>query len=322
MSHDTAHRWLQRYLVWRQPLEVLACVLFVASQAAFNTVTVAMDLQRARLPFQWWEVVTWEVSSHLMWLLLLPLVLWALNRWPLRWGLLRRHLPWHLGMAVVCSGVHVLGMVALRQFVYAVNGQRYQFGPWAVELLYEGQKDLRSYVFIAALFMGYRLLLWRWQGEARWLDAPDGAEPAPSNVSEAAPSAVLPSTEPAAALPSPGAPAVYPERLLVKKLGKEFLLPMADVAWVQACGNYVNLHRQQHAYPLRSTLSALEQRLDPQRFVRVHRSHLVNLDHLHTIEPTEAGDARLHLHDGSRVPCSRTHLEALRLRLATPCRGV
>ena len=101
----------------------------------------------------------------------------------------------------------------------------------------------------------------------------------------------------------------------MKKLGKEFLLPVAEIEWVQACGNYVNLHRQQHDYPLRTTLAAIEQRLDAAQFVRVHRSYLVNLALVRVIEPTEAGDARLRLQDGSTVPCSRTHLDALRQRL-------
>lgn len=115
--------------------------------------------------------------------------------------------------------------------------------------------------------------------------------------------------------PAPEPAPQLPERLLVKKLGKEFLLPIAEIEWVQACGNYVNLRRQQHDYPLRSSLGAFEQRLDPTAFVRVHRGYLVRLSLIEAIEPTEAGDAHLRLRDGSRVPCSRTYLERLRQRL-------
>ena len=94
------------------------------------------------------------------------------------------------------------------------------------------------------------------------------------------------------------------------------LLPAGlEIEWVQACGNYVNLHRQSHDYPLRSSLGAFEQRLDPAVFARVHRSYLVRLRLIEAIEPTESGDAHLRLRDGSRVPCSRTYLERLRQRL-------
>ncbi len=308
MSHPS-ELWLQRYLAVRRPVEVSAWVLACGLQIAANSVVVITDVRRARLPFEPWEIVTWEASSNLMWLALVPFIVWALDRWPLRWGQLRRHLPWHVLASGVCSVIHVGGMVALRQAVYAARGQAYNFGPWLDGLAYEALKDVRSYAMLALTILAYRLLLWRWQGEARWLDAPDPPATAPPETA-AEPVRVLP--------PIPEVPlllSTVPERLLVRKLGKEFLLPVAEIEWVQACGNYVNLHRQQHDYPLRTTLAAIEQRLDAAQFVRVHRSYLVNLAMVRVIEPTEAGDARLRLPDGSTVPCSRTHLDALRLRL-------
>lgn len=295
--------WLQRYLAVRRPLEVSAWVLACAVQIVANSLVTITDVRRVGLRFEAWEIVTWEATSNLVWLALVPFIVWALDRWPLHWGQLRRHLPWHLLASGLCCVVHVAGMVALRQAVYAARGQHYNFGPWLDGLAYEALKDVRSYALVALTILAYRLVLWRWQGEARWLDAPDTpAAPTPVPVSKPAPAA-----EPT--------PAAAPERLLVKKLGKEFLLPVAEIEWVQACGNYVNLHRQQHDYPLRTTLAAIEQRLDAAQFVRVHRSYLVNLALVRVIEPTEAGDARLRLRDGSTIPCSRTHLEALRQRL-------
>ncbi len=301
--------WLQRYLAVRRPVEVLAWVLACAVQIAANTLVTVIDVRRVGLSFEPWEVFTWEATSNLVWLALVPFIIWALDRWPLHWGQWRRHLPWHVLASGVCSVVHVGAMVALRQAVYALHGQHYNFGPWLDGLVYEALKDVRSYALVAMTILAYRLLLWRWQGEARWLDAPDPPAMAPPETA-AEPGCVLPIIPDA----PPSLPTV-PERLLVKKLGKEFLLPVAEIEWVQACGNYVNLHRQQHDYPLRTTLAAIEQRLDAAQFVRVHRSYLVNLALVRVIEPTEAGDARLRLQDGSTVPCSRTHLDALRLRL-------
>lgn len=68
-----------------------------------------------------------------------------------------------------------------------------------------------------------------------------------------------------------------PERFLVRKLGRDFLVATADIEWIQASGNYVNLHVRGHDYPLRSTMAAIEAKLDPAVFVRIHRSYLVNL---------------------------------------------
>ena len=283
---------LQRYLKHRVWIECLLWVVLRLGSAAANTVTVKMDFVRQGRDTAWWEVASWEFSSAIVWLLLLPLIVRALDAKPLQWGTFRRNLPWHLLFSLLCSGAHVLGMVGIRKVVYAVQGSSYDFGVVPRELMYEAIKDVRSYALVLFVVAAYRLLLWRWQGEASVL------APAP----EAAPADVMP--EPA-----------RPERLLVKKLGKEFLLPMDEIEWVQACGNYVNLRRQQHDYPLRSSLAAFEQRLDPAQFVRVHRSYLVRLSLIASIEPTEAGDATLRLRDGSQLPCSRTHLDCLRQQL-------
>jgi len=61
-------------------------------------------------------------------------------------------------------------------------------------------------------------------------------------------------------------------------------------------------------------MAMIENRLDPSRFVRVHRSYFVNLDYLAEIEPLDTGDARLQLRDGAKIPCSRRYRGALRDR--------
>lgn len=297
---------LHRYLAHRRWLEpALWCAMF-AVQILANSITVTLEIRRLGLPFRLWEVVTWEASSNLTWLALVPLIAWLLRRWPLHIGVLRAHLPRHLAASLGVSVLHVGVMVAARQAVYAAFGERYEFGHWPTELAYEALKDVRSYAMVVGIMLGYRLLLWRWQGEASVLQAPDDAAPPATAAATVATAAPPPS--PAAAEPA--------DRFLVRKLGKEFLLPVAEIEWVQACGNYVNLHRRQHDYPLRATLAAMERRLGTQGFVRVHRSYLVNLACVAVIEPTEAGDARLRMADGARVPCSRTYLEPLRARLS------
>lgn len=309
---------LHRYLAHRHWLEpALWCAMF-ALQILANAITVAMEVRRLGLPFRLWEVVTWEASSNLTWLALVPLIAGLLRRWPLHIGVLRAHLPRHLVASLAVSVLHVVGMVAARQAVYGAFGAHYDFGHWPTELAYEALKDVRSYTMIVAIMLGYRLLLWRWQGEASLLQAPDDAagRTSPGQGRSAAPPPGAPATpaQPAPAAPAPEAGPT--DRFLVRKLGKEFLLPVAEIEWVQACGNYVNLHRRGHDYPLRATLAAMERRLAVDGFVRVHRSYLVNLAGVAVIEPTEAGDARLRMTDGATVPCSRTYLEPLRVRLS------
>ncbi|MEK8029585.1 LytTR family DNA-binding domain-containing protein [Ideonella sp. DXS29W] len=332
---------LQRYLAHRRAIEVTGWCLLFTLQIAANSLTLAVDVRRLALPFEPWEWITWEASSNLAWLVLVPAVAWVLQLRPLYLGVLRAHLPWHLAASLGISLLHVLAMVGLRKLVYRAQGAVYDFGHWPTELAYEALKDVRSYSLIVGIMLGYRLLLWRWQGEASVLQAPDDDERTePGTSASAQPAASLsvpalelpngppneqpngPTTDPSlqSADQEPGIPeavaAAPPERFLIKKLGKEFLLPTEEIEWVQACGNYVNLHRRQHDYPLRSTLATMERRLQAHGFVRVHRSYLANLAMVAVIEPTESGDARLRMADGtSTLPCSRTYLDALRERL-------
>src|SRR5690606_5064526 len=118
-----------------------------------------------------------------------------------------------------------------RKLAYAAGGDSYAVGDWPRMLGYEYLKDVRTYALILVALWSYRLLLLRAQGEARLLDAP---EP-PAAAGEA--TAPSPTEEPA-----------RPERFLVRKLRKEFLVAAADIDWLQAQGNYVALHVQGHAY--------------------------------------------------------------------------
>ena len=74
----------------------------------------------------------------------------------------------------------------------------------------------------------------------------------------------------------------------------------------------MNLHVRGHDYPLRSTMAAIERRLDGKRFVRVHRSYIVNLAFVHSIVPLDSGDARAMLTTGGEVAVSRRYREALK----------
>lgn len=283
--------WFTRYLAVRRRAEVAFWVVVLALQAAFNSVVTWMDLERvAARQLQPWEPVMWEATSALVIGALIPFIVWFERRFPVRWDTLRTALPMHLLASCVFCALHVGGMWLLRKAGYALMGERYDFGPWSVQLAYEYLKDVRTYALILAAILSYRFLMLRLTGEARVLDAP---EPAPGDA-EAAPQ-----------------PEARPTRFLVRKLRREFLVAAADIAWVQAQGNYVGLHVNGHDYLLRATLTEFLQQLDPERFVRVHRSHVVNIDHLAEIEPLDSGDARLHLRDGATVPCSRRYRDVI-----------
>lgn len=281
---------LERYLGQRRIWETGLWVLYWLIQATAGSVVALMDIRRNDLAFDSWEPVLWEFSSCMVLLVLIPAVIAFEHRVPLRFDTWRHALPRHLLASVVFSIGHVLAMVAIRKAAYAIAGGEYDFGNWPRELAYEYVKDGRTYAGILIVVNLYRLLLLRLQGEARLLVAPESG----------------PAIE----------PVQRPQRFLVRKLGSEFLVAARDIEWLEAAENYVNLHVRGHVYPLRSTMTAIEERLDPMRFVRVHRRFIVNLDHLAKIEPLESGDARLLMKDGTAVACSRRYRNALREQAA------
>jgi len=106
-----------------------------------------------------------------------------------------------------------------------------------------------------------------------------------------------------------------PDRVAVRTArGVEFV-KIAEVAWVEAEGNYVKLHTHAGAYLLRRTLKAFAGQLDPRRFVQVHRSALVNVDRIARLEPWFHGEFVVIMDDGTRLMSSRTYSATLR-RLA------
>ena len=99
----------------------------------------------------------------------------------------------------------------------------------------------------------------------------------------------------------------HPERLLVAEDGRSFFVRTADVDWIEAARNYVRLHAGDRVHTVRTTLATLEARLDPERFRRISRSALVNLDRVREVQPWFHGDAVVILESGARVSLSRRY---------------
>lgn len=97
------------------------------------------------------------------------------------------------------------------------------------------------------------------------------------------------------------------ERLLVRTGGRAFFVRTADVDWIEGAGNYVKLHVGQASHLVRQTMAGVEQRLDPRRFARIHRSTIVNRDRIRELRPTLSGDSRVRLQDGTELTLSRTY---------------
>ena len=100
-------------------------------------------------------------------------------------------------------------------------------------------------------------------------------------------------------------------RLVVKSGGRIVFLRVDEIDWVEAADNYVRIHAGRESHLIRETLQSLEGRLNPEKFLRIHRSTLVNLDRIRELQPIFHGDYLVKLNDGTELTLSRNYREKL-----------
>ncbi|MEP1554854.1 MAG: LytTR family DNA-binding domain-containing protein [Paraglaciecola sp.] len=256
-------------------------LLVATYQLINNTINASsdwMETTRDGSPeFSIIEPFIWEYTSAISTLMLLPLVVIFWQRTPLLFIHLKTQLVKHILVASSFSVLHVCIMVWLREFSYWLMNSNYDFGPIFREFLYEYRKDVWGYVFFFGLYQVYRFVYSRLKGEANLI----GAESAQTVET--------------------------PAHLLVKKLDREFLVKVADIEWLEAAGNYVNLHSTGRIYPIRTTFADLTKRLKDKGFYRTHRSYAVNINAIDNISYQPSGDGKIQLKNGHTITLSRRY---------------
>jgi two-component system LytT family response regulator len=112
----------------------------------------------------------------------------------------------------------------------------------------------------------------------------------------------------------PGPPARL-DRLVVKSGGRVFFLRTDEIDWIEAAGNYVRLHLGEESHLFRETMNRMESRLDGRRFVRIHRSRIVNTERVKELQPWFNGEHVVVLQNGTRLTLSRGYREKLQEQL-------
>jgi len=264
----------ERSILWRHV--AVWAVLLTISVFAHTHVELANEARRGEtVPYS--RVFAIEVSSHLIVAALLPVLYWMHRRWPIRGG--ARNIAIHVAGLVPFSIIHTLGMAALRLLWFSgiLGEASYSFPLTVDRLTFEFAKDVVNYAMLSGATQLLRLLF---------------------------------RPQPAATAAPPIAPAVanaLPERFAVRKRGKEIMVEVADIDWVEAAGNYAVLHVGGETLEIRSSLTKLEGELDPKRFVRVHKSYVVNVARIAEVTPWISGDWRIRLQDGAEVNLSRRY---------------
>jgi two-component system LytT family response regulator len=105
------------------------------------------------------------------------------------------------------------------------------------------------------------------------------------------------------------------DRLVVKSGGRLFFLRADEIDWIEAAGNYVRLHVGSQSHLLRETMNAIESRLDPERFFRIHRCRIVNVERIQEMQPWLNGEYSVVLRTGVRLTLSRGYREKLQDKL-------
>lgn len=108
------------------------------------------------------------------------------------------------------------------------------------------------------------------------------------------------------------------DRLVVKSGGTTRFIRAIDIDWIEAAGVYVTLHVGGKELLYRAALNDLAEKLDPRRFVRVHRSALINIESVVQLEPISHGEFEAVLKNGARTRVSRTYRSQLEKRLGQP----
>jgi two-component system, LytTR family, response regulator len=105
------------------------------------------------------------------------------------------------------------------------------------------------------------------------------------------------------------------ERFVVKAGGRVFFVRADDIEWIEAAGNYVKLHVGTESHLFRETMNAIEAKLDPDLFFRIHRSHIVNIERVRELQPWFNGEYVVFLRSGTRLTLSRGYREKLQERI-------
>lgn len=249
---------------------------YVSIEATVRATSLIMEYNGRGEALAAWKPFVWEFSSTWVAFALVPVILMFDERYPISGMNWFKRLLAHIPLSMAFSFIHIVGFVAIRKLIFASVDDVYVFTELNYTIIYEYRKDIMTYTSIMVIIYAYREILRLRNGEAQ----------------------IEKSDE---------------ERIMVTKSGVFKFVEPKSVDWVEAAGNYIELHVGADTYMLRATMKEIESRLGAADFARVHRSTIVNKDQIAGIKPAMNGDKLLILKNGQELRLSRRYSENLKL---------
>ena len=110
----------------------------------------------------------------------------------------------------------------------------------------------------------------------------------------------------------------YMERVLIRSGDDILIMKTDDIDWIEAAGNYVYLHTGKKSRLLRETMNNLQEKLDPEKFIRIHRSCIVNIERIRKMQPSSHGELIIVMSDNTELTLTRTYRDNLIGRFEIP----
>jgi two-component system LytT family response regulator len=254
-----------------------------------------------------WRAMRYDAGLLALWALATPLILRSAARWPVRTSRLARHLAIHVAL----GSLFILATnFLIRIPLFLAPGGAGLGAMWRDTLL-----GVTTYYPPALIVYGVIVAIGHLTsaGDA----APAAAGPAAPPERDAAAAAMpdAPDATDGGEEPGSAGDGLTPERLVVREWNRVHLIRLGDIEWIEADDNYVVVHAGGRAYKGRERIGDVEARLDPKRFVRIHRSTIVPIARIREVQPLGHRDHAVILHGGKVLRVARTRLAALEAAL-------
>jgi DNA-binding LytR/AlgR family response regulator len=238
------------------------------------------------------HLIPWLLCAY-CWAVLTPLVIRLASRFPIAKGRFLQAFFVHFPAAVVLSLVQ-LGLYSAIVGLISGSGVNRALALYRELILAEFHQGVLVYFLLIAIYSAHQFLFKPERNQTQELTVADVAE----------------KTEQPTVAHSE-----YLSRVSIKVNGRIVLLNVDDVEWIASEGNYVSLHSKGKAYLLRETMDGIEEKLDPDAFVRLRRSTIVRIGKIHELHPTSKGEFEVVLNDGTKLSSTRRYRKNLQTAL-------